>query len=52
MPCRLALVFVSLLTLAPAGTSVQRDKPRWLDDVAAAQAESRLTGKPIFAVLH
>jgi len=52
MPRRFVPVFVTLLALAPTGTPVQKEKPRWLDDVDAAQAESRRSGKPIFAVLH
>ena len=52
MACRFVLILVAAFALAPAGTSVQKDKPRWLGDVAAAQTESRRTGKPIFAVLH
>ena len=52
MLCRFVPVLVTMLALAPAVTPVQKDKLLWLDDVAAAQAESRRSGKPIFTVLH
>lgn len=53
MRCRFVAVFVAGLALVPTALPEQKAaQPRWLDDVAAAQAEARRAGKPIFAVLH
>jgi len=45
---------IAILTSVPwAGTpDTPADKPRWLTDVAAAQAEARRAHRPILAVLH
>ena len=48
----LALIATTLFAASQVSPGPKANRAVWLDDVAAAQAESRRTGKPIFAVLH
>jgi hypothetical protein len=51
---RLGPAVVSVLAAMTIGRAqpVVTSKPAWLSDFASAQAAARLSGKPIFAVLH